>query len=125
MAKARTSDELAGFSERLKAARARARLSQEELASTASLSEAAVKKWEGGVNLPSYEASLALCVALNIEPNYLFGWEHELAQKPAANRHRVLNEIWLALSDLPPDMLSSIRYLVLKISEAVSGQTRS
>lgn len=63
------------FASNLRAERARLNLTQEELASKAGISAAAVNGYEAGLYVPGGDKVCELAAALNCTPNDLLGWK--------------------------------------------------
>lgn len=106
-----------GFGGRLKTARKQAGLTQEELASKASLSTITLSKLESGANKPSFDVIVALCQSMNIDPNFFFGWSTEISVQHNSERRMKLQSLILnaeKLDDAWLDELVSISRLARK-----------
>ena len=64
--------ELANY---LKQSRLAKNMSQEELAAFISKSKNVISSWERGDNKPDADVIFSLCDILNVDANYLLGWE--------------------------------------------------
>jgi len=73
MKRTKVSDELHIFGERLKTARKKAHLSQEDLADKLNTDVTTVRNWEQHYNLPENETLLRLCKILDCDIDFLFG----------------------------------------------------
>lgn len=62
------------FGNRLKDARIRKKLSQQELAKRLSITDGTVSNYEKGVAFPRWDKIKLLCEILEVDPNYLF-WD--------------------------------------------------
>lgn len=62
------------FSESLKVARVRNKMTQSELAERVGTTSAAVCRWESSNRTPRADSIYRLCEALNLAPNELLGW---------------------------------------------------
>lgn len=63
------------FSKRLRTVRNQRELTRMRLAEISKISITTLENYEYGKNRPSFEAVVALCRALEVTPNYLFGWD--------------------------------------------------
>jgi SOS-response transcriptional repressor LexA len=68
-----------GIGIRLKDCRARARMTQQELADRCGVSRAAVAQWELGITHPSTDHVIKAGAALNVDTGFLLGSPHSLA----------------------------------------------
>ncbi|WP_114214443.1 MULTISPECIES: helix-turn-helix transcriptional regulator [Brucella/Ochrobactrum group] len=105
------------FAERLKAARKHLKITQEELAGKAGLSTITISKLETGSNNPSFDVISLLCKAMDIEPNYFFGWTPDVTSITNAEQRRKIQRLLLnveKLDDIWIDELISLSNLVLK-----------
>lgn len=62
------------FGANLRAARARANISQEQLANKAGISAASIFGYENGLMVPGVDKAYAIAQALGCTPNDLIGW---------------------------------------------------
>lgn len=76
------------FRDRLKAARKRAGLTQDDLVGKADIGTVTLSKLETGASRPALEIFLALAYALDISPNELLGWKEK--PDPAMDEKRRL-----------------------------------
>lgn len=67
------------FGANLRAARARADMSQQQLANKVGLSAASIISYEHGSRLPGVDKAYALAQALGCTPNDLIGWNTDEA----------------------------------------------
>jgi len=62
------------FGGKIKEAREFKGLTQNQLAELLNVKQNALSRWETGTCEPSIDIIRQLCVALECEPNFLFGW---------------------------------------------------
>ncbi|KAB2710630.1 helix-turn-helix transcriptional regulator [Brucella intermedia] len=97
-----------GFGERLKAARKKLDITQEELASRSGLSTITLSKLESGVNNPSFNVIVALSISLKVEPNYLFGWPIKIHDSVNSERRMKLQTLVLYAEQLDNTWLDEL-----------------
>lgn len=90
------------FGSRLKAARRAAGLTQDQLAEAIEFSPISLSKLETGSSRPTYEVFIALCLALNVRPEYLIGVEGGDAPIDA-ERRALVDQLALEASQLDSD----------------------
>ena len=61
------------FSERLKELRIEKRLSQEQVAKSIGVSQAAIARWEKGVQIPNIDYAILIARFFNVSTDYLLG----------------------------------------------------
>lgn len=93
------------FKERLRAARTMRGLTQGELAAKAELSSVTVSKLETGINRPAFEIIVALSHALDIQPNFLLGWDSSFSDEIKPSRQLAIQRLVLAAARLDDDWL--------------------
>ena len=67
------------FKERLKLARKRAKITQEQLAYLCDCSKGAVSQWESGTTVPELGTFVSICRALNASADFLLFGKEEIA----------------------------------------------
>lgn len=72
-----------GFGDRLKSAREKKNMSQQDLANKLSITDGTISNYEKGVAFPRWDKIVRLCDILDIDPNYMF-WD-DLPEKVKAN----------------------------------------
>ena len=76
------------LAELLKAVRQQRGLTQTQLASRIFSTPQCVQRWERDENSPKASTVERLCEALDIEPNYLFGYHCETGEHPRVKYYR-------------------------------------
>lgn len=88
------------FSERLKEARQKAKLTQKQLAGLSDVTAATISSYEseGGTKVPSLDKVIALAKALNVSIDWLCGLENEIKEAKDIGFDEVMNALSLILS---------------------------
>lgn len=63
------------FKDRIRTARKNKKITQKELAEQLNMSHNAVSNWENGESQPDYNILCRICDILDVDPNYLLGYE--------------------------------------------------
>ena len=64
---------MSNFAERLKELRIEKRLSQEEVAKSIGVSQAAIARWERGLQIPNVDYAVTIAKFFNVSTDYLLG----------------------------------------------------
>lgn len=61
----------------IKAARKYKKITQQELSKKIGVSDNAISNWENDVSNPDVDKIIALCIALDVDPNYLLDYKNK------------------------------------------------
>lgn len=97
------------FSERLKALRTQASLTQKQLGEAIGVSSMTIRNWESGAKLPSMQAIISLTDALNTSADVILGTEpHEFAYQPMTRAEATLISNYRTLDKHGQELVATV-----------------
>lgn len=103
---------------RIRLRRLELNLSQQKLGEILDVSFQQIQKYERGVNRVSGARFGKICRALQVDPNYLFGWNGKSLKVDAAQTNDSTDlRMAQAINSLPSKVRSPVHHLIRKLGE--------